>query len=65
MNYAWWGEPRYESVAPLCADNTFPADSMRSAKTNKYAIRAEREAGSGKREAGSGKRESLIVYSPL
>ncbi|MCP9320748.1 hypothetical protein KBX73_13395 [Acetobacter persici] len=44
--------------APLCADNTFPADSVRSAKIKKCAIRAEREAGSGKREAGSGKREA-------
>ncbi|WP_179194534.1 hypothetical protein [Acetobacter persici] len=43
---------------PLCADNTFFADSVRSTKIRKCAIRAEREA-------GSGKRESLIVYSPL
>ncbi|MFT8462199.1 hypothetical protein [Acetobacter persici] len=54
-----------KASSPLCADNTFPADSVRSTKTNKCAIRGKREAGSGKREAGSGKRESLIVYSPL
>ncbi|MFT8472445.1 hypothetical protein [Acetobacter persici] len=55
MNCGRRDELRYESVVPLCADNTFPANSVRSAKIKKRAIRAEREAGSGKREAGSGK----------